>query len=345
MTFNEFKSITIGSFPHEDGEALCEKLVEMVDIPAWPQLSRVSYRENMYVQYSPPMPLIVENEEEEKVFFDTKADMAEGLAAFYQHYLDEDFEYFGLKREYAQGFYQMLEILKDVPGEWVKGHVTGPVSFGLTVVDQDLKPSLYFPDLSDATAKAMAMNARWQIQQMKKVREKTIVFVDEPYMAQFGSAFIALNREQAVGLFDQVFEAIQEEGGLAGVHCCANTDWSVLLESKAQILNLDAYEYMENLALYPAELRAFLDRGGMIAWGVVPTNEDVFKHSGAELAAHWEAGIENIIAKAEKRGVGFTMDDFRKNALISPACGLGSTTVEVADRALELIGEVTAALN
>ena len=74
-------------------------------------------------------------------------------------------------------------------------------------------------------------------------------------------------------MLDEVFAAIHAEDALAGVHCCANTDWSVLLATQVDILNLDAYGYLENLALYPDELRQFIDRGGYVAWGIVPNNE------------------------------------------------------------------------
>lgn len=92
-----------------------------------------------------------------------------------------------------------------------------------------------------------------------------ILVVDEPYLAAFGSAFISLSREEVIAMLDEVFAAIHQEGGLAGVHCCANTDWSVLMATSVNFLNLDSNGFVENLALYPDELRAFLDRGGYIA--------------------------------------------------------------------------------
>src|SRR5450756_1879290 len=142
----------------------------------------------------------------------------------------------------------MLSAAKTFSGEWLKGHVTGPISFGLTVTDQDLRSSLYNDLLADTIVKNMALNARWQIRQLRSVRDNVIMFVDEPYLAAFGSAFISLSREQVIALLDEVFEAIHLEGALAGVHCCANTDWSVLLATQVDILNLDAYGYLENLA-------------------------------------------------------------------------------------------------
>jgi hypothetical protein len=210
---------------------------------------------------------------------------------------------------------------------------------GLTVTDQDLRASLYHDMLADVLVKNAASNARWQIRELQKVRSKVIIFVDEPYMASFGSAYISLSREQVIAMLDEVFEAIHMEGGLAGVHCCANTDWSVLLATQVDILNLDAYGYLENLALYPLELRQFLDRGGVIAWGIVPNNEEIDAVTPAGLARQLREGIALICEKAAARNVNIDPEEFNSRSLITTACGLGPTTPEVADKALLVLAE------
>ena len=123
------------------------------------------------------------------------------------------------------------------------------------------------------------MNARWQIRLLRAARPHVIIFVDEPYMASFGSAYISLSREQVVSMLDEVFAAIKSEGAISGVHCCGNTDWSVLMDTQVDILNIDADGFLENLALYPDELKAFLERGGAIAWGIVPNTEAIVSAS------------------------------------------------------------------
>lgn len=71
----------------------------------------------------------------------------------------------------------------------------------------------------------MIMNAPWQIQQLKNVSELVLLFVDEPYMASFGSAYINLSREQVIAWLDGVYEALHAEGAITGMHCCGNADW------------------------------------------------------------------------------------------------------------------------
>jgi methionine synthase II (cobalamin-independent) len=334
-----FVTTLIGSFPHLDSVALCPRLVDAVQIPTWPQLPRRTFRENMYTQYSAGLPGIIVDDAHQKVTFNTADDLSPALEEFYGRYLADDVDSFALPADYAAGFYTMLDTLRSTSGKWVKGHVTGPISFGLTVVDQDLRSSLYNEQLADPIVKQMAFNARWQIRQLKLARSNVIIFVDEPYMASFGSAFISLSREQVVTMLNEVFDAVHSEGALAGVHCCGNTDWSVLMETSVDILNLDAYEYLENLALYPNEVRAFLDRGGSIAWGIIPNNEAIFNITPDGLAQRLRDGLQLISAKARGRGVSIGTEEFAYRSFITTACGLGPTTIEIADRAVETLAQ------
>jgi hypothetical protein len=335
-----FLTTMVGSVPYKDTLETCKKIIETVDIPIWPQMVKTSFRENMYTQYGAVLPATVIDDESEKITFDTSEDITPALETFYMPFLEENLDYFGLPREHAKGFYAMLDLLKNLPGDWVKGQVTGPISMGLTVTDQNLRASLYHEMLADALVKNAASNARWQIRQLKRVRPNVIIFVDEPYMASFGSAFISLSREQVIAMLDEVFEAIHTEGGLAGLHCCANTDWSVLLGTQVDILNLDAYGYLENLALYPVELRQFLDHGGVIAWGIVPNTDEINAVTPQGLADQLREGIALICAKAQSRGVNIDPDKFAHRSLITTACGLGPTTPEIADKVLPVLREV-----
>ena len=341
MSFSpRFLTTHVGSVPYPSAQPLSDRLAVELDIPAWPQLSRRSFRENMYVQYSTTLPRVVLDEANEKVTFDTIGDLTPELESFYERYLADDVESFGLQPENAEGFFAMLDALRATSGDWAKGQVTGPISLGLTVVDQDLRSVLYNDMLADTLVKNAAMNARWQVRQLAAIRPNVIIFVDEPYMASFGSAFISLSREQVIDMLDEVFAAIHQENALAGVHCCANTDWSVLLATSVDILNLDAYGYLENLALYPAELRAFLDRGGVIAWGIVPNTEAIHTVTAEELAQCLLDGIALISSKAAARGITITPDELADRSLIAPACGLGPATVPIADRAFEMLAQL-----
>ena len=339
-----FLTTHLGSVPHPMIGDLPQHLLELLDIPAWTQHPRRSFHENMYTQYTPGLPAVVLDEAREKVSMDTSGDLSPALEEFYSQYLADDLQAFALRPDYAAGFYAMLAALKaqkpqEANSTWAKGQVTGPISFGLTVTDQDLRACLYNELLADVIIKNTAMLARWQVRQLKTARQNVIIFLDEPYLASFGSAFISLSREQVTGYLDEIYEAVHSEGALGGVHCCANTDWGLLLSSQVDILNLDAYGYIQNLALYPAELREFLDRGGAVCWGLVPNNEQILQETPAGLAERLLNGFKLISDKAAGRGVLITAAELATRSLVAPACGLGSTSVEIAERVFEILAE------
>ncbi len=344
----EFNFLTthLGSVPHPVIGDLPQHLVELLDIPAWTQHPRRSFHENMYSQYTPGLPGVVVDELREKVSVDTRTDLSPALEQFYNSYLADDLDAFALHPDYAPGFFAMLENLRAQPegqrlSTWAKGQVTGPISFGLTVTDQDLRASLYNEQMADVIIKNTAMLGRWQARQLQTARENTIIFLDEPYLASFGSAFISLSRAQVTAYLDEIYEAIHAEGALGGVHCCANTDWGLLLATQVDILNLDAYGYIQNLALYPLELREFLDRGGAICWGIVPNNENILQETPSGLAERLRNGLELIHNKAAARGMRITTDELAARSLLAPACGLGSTSVEIAGLVFEVLAETS----
>jgi methionine synthase II (cobalamin-independent) len=212
----------------------------------------------------------------------------------------------------------------------VKGQVTGPISWGLTVTDDNRRAILYDDTLADALAKLLRLKASWQEKALSQISKNTIIFVDEPYMVSFGSAYVSLSRERVINLMEEVFGGIS---GLKGVHCCGNTDWSVLLGTSADILSFDAYNYAQSLSLYPAEVKKFLDRKGTIAWGIVPSNEDLLDK---ESVASLKDRLDEAMAPFTRNGIPFKQ--LLQQGLLTPSCGLASlSTEEAAAQALELL--------
>lgn len=329
----------VGSFPHQDGTALSKRLYDSLDIPVWPQLPRRDFRESMYVQYGSALPCIVEDVERSKIYFDVSGDRLVELEEFYLRYEADDLEYFGLKPAYAQGFFDFAAQLKEYRGGWVKGQVTGPVSFGLTVTDQDLRASLYNEILADVIVKNLVMNARWQVRELKKFGHEALIFIDEPYMSAFGSSFISLEQEQVVFLLNEVIRGIHAEGGYAGVHCCGNTDWVLLLETEIDMINFDAFSYFDNFALFAEQVKSFIERDGVIAWGIVPNDEHVFDLHPSELADRVNQAVSTLAEKASGSGSPLSVEKIEAHSILTPACGLGSATMELTEKALALLRE------
>jgi len=327
--FNCLPTIT-GSMPHTDPRKACVLIARYLkDIPAWPQLPRRSFLENMYVQYSEGFPgLVLEGS---RIYVDTTKDYTKSLETLYQAYLENDAARFPFGRDYAAGFYAFLEQDKIAPRA-VKGHVTGPLSWGLTVTDENKRAILYHEVLGDAVPKFLKLKAAWQEKELKKLSKKTIIFLDEPYMASYGSSVAAGPFSRPEKIVEMINESFDGIGGLKGIHCCGNTDWSVLLKTKLDILNFDAYNYAASLALYVSEVKTFIARSGCIAWGIVPNNtEPINKESVASLKDR----LGEAIAPFTRSGLSFK--DIVKQSLLTPCCSLSSLSEEGAEKALELL--------
>jgi methionine synthase II (cobalamin-independent) len=322
----------IGSMPHINPEEACSEVSRYLkDIPAWPQLPGRSLLENMCVQFSEGFPGAVIDGE--RFYIDRANDIDKGLEEFYSAYLDNNIDRYPISRDYAAGLHTFLG-LKNLTPLAVKGHVTGPITWGLTVTDSEKRAIIYDETLGDVVAKLLRLKASWQEKELSKISKNTIIFVDEPYMATFGSVSMNLSRQRVVSLLEEVFRGIS---GLRGVHCCGNTDWSVLLEANFDILSFDTYNYATSLSLYPTEIKNFLNKGGVVAWGIVPNDEPSIKK---ETVASLKDRLEAAMAPFTGNGVPFKQ--LISQGLLTPSCGLASISEAAAGRALELLSELSA---
>ena len=326
------RATIIGSMPYKDPAEACRIITRFLkDIPIWPQLPNRSFKENMYAQYSEGFPGAVV--EDNKIYVKRAADSTKALEELYTADIANDSDKFPISPDYAAGLYEFLS-LPGLSPLAVKGHVTGPVSWGLTVTDENRRSILYDDTLADAAARLLRLKASWQEKKLREISRNTIIFVDEPYMSSFGSAFVAVSREKVIALLNEVFSGIS---GIKGIHCCGNTDWPVLLQTDAQILSFDAYNYAKSLSLYPKEVKEFLDKKkGAIAWGIIP-NES--KTLAKETVASLKDRLEEAVAPFTRSGIPFRQ--LLEQSLLTPSCGLASLTGEEVERVLELLTELS----
>jgi len=336
MPHNEFNCLPtiIGSMPHSDAAEACSLVTKYLrDIPAWPQLPKRSYKEGMAVQFSQGFPCIVEKEG--SVYVDRSAGIDKPLEELYLAYLDNDAGKYPVGADYAAGLHELLS-RTDLQPLAVKGQVTGPISWGLIVTDESKRPILYDKILSDAAAKLLRLKAAWQEKILSRISKKTIIFIDEPSMASYGSAYFSLPKEIVISLLEDVLEGIS---GVKGIHCCGNTDWSLILGTSTDILSFDTYNFAESLTLYPAEVKQFLDRGGAIAWGIVPnTEEGVIKETVASLKDR----LEEAMAPFTRQGIPFKQ--LVSQGLLTPSCSLSYLSEDSAAFTLELLTELSQAM-
>ena len=318
----------IGSMPHTDPHKACSLIRDLLkDIPAWPQLPNRSFEENMYVQFSQGFPGVVVRDN--SIYIEHAQDLPKQLEQLYTAYLENNTDKYPVTADYAAGLHSFLA-LENLSPLAVKGQITGPVTWGLTVTDEDKRAIIYDDVLGDAVPKLLRLKAGWQEKALSQISKNTIIFVDEPYMSAYGSVGVMLSREKIIHLLEEVLGGIS---GLKGVHCCGNTDWSLLLETSIDILNFDAYGYAQSLSLYPAEVKGLRERGGAIAWGIVPNETESLAQ---ESVASLKDRLEEAMGPFTRNGIRF--QQLIEQGLLTPSCTLASlANEEEAAQVLELL--------
>lgn len=329
----------IGSLPLLDpDEAVALALRYLPEAPIWPQLPKRGFQEHMGGQYSEALPGIVRDEARERFSFDTARDLSGELERFFERYLARDLEYFRLSEQHAAGFHALLRALEKNPPQgarFLKGHVTGPLTAGISYKDEQGRDIIHNEQLFDAVVKNLAMKAAWQIERLGRFGKPVIVFLDEPAMETLGSAFSPAAPELVAEKLDEIIDTIHECGGIAGIHCCGNADWPLIFNTRVDIVNFDAFDYLDRVLLYPDEIRAFIGRGGALAWGIVPTGAAAAAVTADELIERLEGGIGRLVAAGLPRAT------ILRRSIITPSCGLGSLTPQAAEAILKLTLEIS----
>lgn len=336
----------IGSLPFvEPREALDLVCRYLPFIPHWPQLPRRGNKEDFILQnLSPLLETGVLSRQGDKAYFATEApDWPERLAAFYELYLaaeegdDEALARFAMPRDAAVGFYAFLENAGNCLDRAVavKGQVVGPITVGFGLNDAGRRPAYYEEQLRDVIVKTLALNARWQVRALAQTGKPVLLFIDEPGVSVYGqSSYITVTREMIVSDLKELVGAIGAAGGIAGIHSCAAVDWSILLDAGPRILSFDAYSYFSSLLPYRSVLASFLEDGGVLAWGIVPTSERVLDEDAERLLARLDEQW------GELAGRGIDRAALRRQSLITPSCGLGLLSADLAHRIYALTAEV-----
>ncbi|MFI5381913.1 MAG: hypothetical protein ACHRHE_21665 [Tepidisphaerales bacterium] len=341
----------IGSLPHADpAKAVDVVLASIPDAPIWPQLPANGMNEQMEVQYSEGMPCAVIDREKRRLYFNTAGDYSDAFASFFEAYMTAmdpdsgtgDCSSMAITPEFSKGIYALEHRLKQQPGRrpFVKVQTTGPCSFLLTIVDENKRALYYNEEFRDMIVKALAMKCRWQIQKFRPFAENLICFIDEPILSAFGSStYVSVQRAEVVRLLREVIDAVHADKALAGIHCCGNTEWSILIDAGVDIVNFDAFEYGQTIAMYGDAVRTHLERGGILAWGVVPTSVKIRQQTVDSLVAHFESMVDHLVAKS-----GLSRQLVLEQAMITPSCGTGSMDVADAEKVFSLLGQTSRAL-
>ncbi|MCE5295773.1 MAG: methionine synthase [Euryarchaeota archaeon] len=321
----------IGSLPHKDPAKALDLITSALkEIPFWPQLPAMGFGENMYAQFSTKLPGVRIDAESKKVVVDLDDYDPE---RFYTAVIEENVDFFAYDEENFHGFYELMRRTLSPGIKAVKGQVTGPISTGLQIFDQTGKSALYDDFYGEIIRKDLNLCAKWQESKLKEKNGNVIMFLDEPSLSLVGTPFAPISRDNVVLWIDEVLDGLR---CVKGLHCCGNTDWPMVLSTNIDLLSFDAYSYAFSIALYPKEVKAFLDRGGVLSWGIIPNMDSKLeKESVPSLVKRLEEGIDLMVSK------GIDRETILRQSMLTPQCGLGGLDEAQCGRALALLNGVS----
>ncbi len=316
-------------------------------IPHWAQLPNAGLQEGFVNQFIGPLTKVgLMTVNGPKVYFNTDdPDWAAKLGEFYAIYLaaaegdEKALQHFAFPQESAKGYYDFVKYLhENGTGEalCLKGQVSGPLTVGFALTDQNRRSAYYDLQIRDVLMKVLAMQGKLQARELGQFGLPVMIFIDDPGLFACGnSSYVTLDRKEIIAELNIIMEPIHEMGAAVGVHSCAGMDWSILMQSNTQVISFDAYGYFNSLASYTAELKPFLDRGGVLAWGIVPTSEKLVDEDSAHLVQLFNERLELLAAK------GIKGETLLRQALITPSCGTGTLSGELAEKVYTTSVEVS----
>ncbi|MGB4429625.1 MAG: hypothetical protein WBI48_08330, partial [Thermacetogeniaceae bacterium] len=291
---------------------------------------------------------LIQVEKGTKAFFLNEDDDWPGrLAEFYELYLqaaDGDLEIlnkFSFSLGSAEGFYCFYdELVNKGTGQarYLKGQVVGLLSVGFQVTDQNRVPAYYDEQLRDILLKQLSLQAAWQVKTLGRFGLPVIIFMDDPVIDSCGRYDrISVSRDDVQVELTEFAAFVRRFGGLAGVHSCSDLDWSILLSAGIDVISFDTYQFAESFLLYSDLIQRFLEQGGGIAWGVVPTDSNSLQEEETDtLIARVARLVSQLVEKGVDRQLLYTQ------SIITPACGTGTLTEAEAERIYQLTNSLAA---
>ncbi len=303
----------IGGLPHTDPVQACDDVLSIFsEFPYIPTLPNRALLEGIVFNDSEQLPGRIIRED--RLLFDSTKDQTSAMEKVYMDFVEGDFASYGFHKEYASAFIEMMT--RKVPtAQVLKCQVTGPVTFGMQVVDVNKRPIYYDAQLADVLSKMIALKARWCEEAMRKNTSavETLVVLNEPYLASLGSSVIPVDQETVRSGWSDIASMVT--GGL-GVHCCSNTDWEFVISLDPSVISLDAYATATEFLLYADTLVSYMERGGVIAWGIVPSEQKIFATETVDSLYEKYLAIRTQLCTRMPEKL------FDAQSLITPSCGI-----------------------
>jgi hypothetical protein len=316
--------------PHTDVERALQTALSL-DVPFWPQLPNFSYYEDMYVQAAEHFPGILLDVQKRTLRFSMDKFINE-LEEIMAHF--DDPQYLDISENYSAVYHQFLSMnLSDRAA--IRGQLEGPISFGFNILDQDERPILFEDTVRPFMFEFLARRVNAQLNRLKMLNPKAFMFIDEPGLQFLFSAMAGYGDVKAKEDLELFFSMIDRP---RGIHLCGNPDWDFLLQLELDVLSMDIYTNAEIFSSYAASIKRFIEKGGVLVWGIVPTGTEFFEKENMDsLIVH----LENVWKNLTKKGI--ELEHLLARSLLSPAtcCLVNPDKEKTVENAFALINRLS----
>lgn len=225
----------------------------------------------MYVQTSQNFPGISVNCEQQRLTFDTRD--------FHQELWDytskmTHTETFALTDTYSLVYNNFLQ--KDLTQfAAIKGQIVGPISIGYYILDEKRRPIIYNNEVRILLNDFIRNKINSQYRQLTRKNPNAFIWIDEPGLNYVFSGLFAYNDQQAKEDYQYLLAGLE---GPKAIHLCININLPYLLELGAEMISFDAYHLELIPHKYAAAITEYIYQGGIISWGIVPTEISELTH-------------------------------------------------------------------
>lgn len=161
-----------------------------------------------------------------------------------------------------------------------------------------------------------------------------LMLLDEPGLVELMDADFPIAPDTAIDLMSSAMASVGRHAAV-GIHCCGPTDLSAVLDAGPDVVSIEVSDHVLD---YVGALNRFLDNGGHVAWGAVPTLGPI----PPSVERPWRS-LSDLWCALVQRGSDAVR--LRRQSMVTPACGLAGHSVSVARRIARIAGEVGQRVN
>jgi hypothetical protein len=298
----------IGSLPFRSIASAVRSVAEFSpEIPFWPQLPQLSDRESIVGQGLGIIQNLIEPRDKGYGYRVKEGELDSVLEILHRSSGE-------LTSANAAGFGAFEEALSSglfSTALAVKGQIEGPITLAAYLFSND-RPFLADPALFAAVAFHVSRIVGWQIDRLKSTGLPVLLFVDEPALCLEAPVTNAVSEEQRLNALAATLEGARVRGAYAGLHCCAARPFERMCRVQPDIISFDAHEGLERFFANWHALD-FIQQGGTVAYGLVPTQSGVNAVDSATIFVRWLKAA-SLAGDPQK---------FAQRAMITATCGLG----------------------